>query len=423
MNPVLTPGGGEAQAMRALENAVEHCAAGSGRMALLAVHVDQLEKVGTALGPSAAARLSGLLRGKLQGALRDGDSIVPIQHKKFWIVLQDPRNQGHAELAAGKFGRISGESFPIDDYEVKLDPVIGLALFPEHGTDASSLARSAELALSAARESGVPFRTYRDSDVGDVVNLWAVEHEFDRALDRSEFELYYQPKVDLKTRTPCGAEALLRWNNPTRGLLAPGSFMPFAEKSTRLEAITWFAIDAAQRQRAEWPERWGRLPVAINIHPSVLDSGNLMPHLLASMPIWGSRPGDLVLEITEDSVVRNPERSFPALAQLRDRGVRVSIDDFGSGYSSLVSFKDMPADELKIDRTLIDGLDGNEGNRHIVRAVIELAHRFGYRVVAEGVETEAVVEVLCAMGCDVAQGYLFGRPMPQDAFVAWLRAL
>jgi EAL domain-containing protein (putative c-di-GMP-specific phosphodiesterase class I)/GGDEF domain-containing protein len=420
MDSIRTPGGGEAQALRALEDAVRRCTNGSGRMALLALHVDQLERVGTALGPAAAARLSGLLRAQLQGALRDGDSIVPIQHKKFWILLQDLRNQGHAELAAGKFGRLGRGSFPVDDYEVKLEPVIGLALFPEHGADASTLARSAELALSAARDSGVAFRTYRETDAGEVVDLWAAEHEFDRALDQSEFELFYQPKIELKTRTPCGAEALLRWNNPSRGLLAPGSFLPIAEKSSKIEAITWFAIDAAQRQRSEWPERWGRLPVSINIPPTVLDSGQLIAHLLASMPIWGSAPGDLVLEITEDSVVRNPERSFAALSELRGRGVRVSIDDFGSGYSSLVSFKDMPADELKIDRTLIDGLDGNEGNRHIVRAVIELSHRFGYRVVAEGVETQGVAQVLAEMDCDVAQGYLFGRPMPQDAFVAWL---
>jgi EAL domain-containing protein (putative c-di-GMP-specific phosphodiesterase class I)/GGDEF domain-containing protein len=422
MQSIRSPGGGEAQALRALEDAVERCTAGSGRMALLALHVDQLERVGTALGPSAAARLSGLLRAQLQGALREGDTIVPIQHKKFWILLQDLRNQGHAELAAGKFGRLGRGSFPVDDYEVKLETVIGLALFPEHGKDASSLARSAELALSAARESGAPFRTYHEADAGEVVDLWAAEHEFDRALDQSEFELYFQPKVDLKTHAPCGAEALLRWNNPSRGLLAPGSFLPIAEKSSKIEAITWFAIDAAQRQRSEWPERWGRLPVSINIPPTVLDSGHLIAHLLASMPIWGSAPGDLVLEITEDSVVRNPERSFPALADLRSRGVRVSIDDFGSGYSSLVSFKNMPADELKIDRTLIERLDASEGNQHIVRAVIELAHRFGYSVVAEGVETEAVAKILADMDCDIAQGYLFAKPLPQDAFVAWLNA-
>jgi EAL domain-containing protein (putative c-di-GMP-specific phosphodiesterase class I)/GGDEF domain-containing protein len=422
MTSIQIPGGGEAHALRELEDAVARCAVNGGRMALLAVHVDQLERVGTALGPTAASRLSGLLRAQLQQALRDGDSIVPIQHKKFWILLQGLRNQGHAELAAGKFGRLGKGSFPVDDYEIKLEPVIGLALFPEHGSDAGSLARNAELALAAARESGAPFRTFRETDAGEVVDLWAVEHEFDRALDQSEFELFYQPKISLDTGAPCGAEALLRWNNPARGQLSPGSFMPIAEKSGRIEAITWFAIDAAQRQRSEWPERWGRLPVSINIPPAVLDSGQLIPHLLASMPIWGSAAGDLVLEITEDSVVRNPERSFAALAQLRARGVKVSIDDFGSGYSSLVSFKDMPADELKIDRSLVDALDTNEGNQHIVRAVIELAHRFGHRVVAEGVETEPVAAVLRAMHCDVAQGYLFGRPMPQEVFVEWLRS-
>lgn len=391
-------------------------------MALLAVHVDQLKRVGTALGPAAAERLSAMFHAEIQSALREGDAIVPIEHKQFWILLPATRNQGHAELAAAKVGRLGREGFSVDAYNVKLDPIIGIALYPEHGTDAGSLARSAELALAAARAGGAVVRTFRETDAGEVADLWAIEHEFDRALDESEFEMYYQPKIDLQTWRPCGAEALLRWNNPGRGLLAPASFMAIAEKSGSIKAITWFAIDAAQRQRAEWPECWGRLPVSINIAPSVLDSGQLMPHLLASMPIWGSVPGDVVLEITEEAVVRNPERSFAALAQLRSLGVHVSIDDFGSGYSSLASFKAMPADELKIDRSLVDQLDTDEGNLHIVRTVIDLAHRFGYRVVAEGVETAAVAQTLRSVGCDIAQGYFFARPMPHEAFTNWLLA-
>lgn len=414
--------GGEDHALRTLEDAVARCSAGSGRMALLVVHVDQLKRIGTALGPPAAARLSETFHAQVQSALRDGDVVVPIEHKRFWIVLPATRNQGHAELAAGKVGRLGREVFAVDNYDVKLDPIIGIAMYPEHGADAETLARSAELALDAARASGATVRTFRETDAGDVVDLWAIEHEFDRALDASEFEMYYQPKIDLTTWRPCGAEALLRWNNPGRGLLAPGSFLAIAERTGRIKALTWFAMDAAQRQRAEWPECWGRLPVSINIAPSVLDSGQLIPHLLASMPIWGSVPGDVVLEITEEAVVRNPQRSFSALAQLRSQGVSVSIDDFGSGYSSLASFKAMPADELKIDRSLVDGLDRDEGNLHIVRAVIDLAHRFGYRVVAEGVETAAVAQTLRALDCDVAQGYFFAKPLPHAAFMDWLRA-
>lgn len=389
-------------------------------MALLAIQVDQLEGVAIAVGRSASSRLAAQFTAQVQRSLREGESILPIGEKKFWVLLRDVRNEGHAELAAGLVGRIGRGPFQVASHTVRLEPVAGIALYPDHARDAASLSRAAELALSAACEVGAPFRTYRDVEADGIADLWAVEHEFDRALDEAEFELHYQPKIDLRSGRPCGAEALLRWNNPTRGLLAPGAFLAVAEKSGRLEALTRFVIDASQRQRGEWPARWGRLPVAINVPPSVLDSGRLEHYLTASMPIWGSAPSDLILEITEDSVVRNPARSFAALANLRDKGMSVSIDDFGSGYSSFASFKDMPADELKIDRSLVRGLERNEGNQYIVGTMIELAHRFGYRVVAEGVETEATSEILTSMQCDVAQGFLFARPMPQDAFIDWL---
>ena len=412
--------GREAAAMRRLAGAVEQCARASGRMALLAIQVDQLEGVATAVGRTASSRLAAEFAAQVQRSLRQGEVILPIGEKKFWILLQSVLNEGHAELAAGLVGRVGKGPYQVSAHTVRLDPVAGIALFPDHAADADGLAQGAELALSAACEAGVPFRTFRDVEADGIADLWAVEHEFDRALDESEFELHYQPKIDLRTGQPCGAEALLRWKNPSRGLLSPGAFLSVAERCGRLEAITRFVIDASQRQRGEWPTSRGRLPVAINVPPSVLDSGRLEPYLMDSMPIWGSTPADLILEITEDAVVRNPERSFAALAHLRQRGVCISIDDFGSGYSSFASFKDMPADELKIDRSLTRDLERDDGNQYIVRTMIELAHRFGYRVVAEGVETEAAREILSAMQCDVAQGFLFARPLPQDAFIEWL---
>jgi EAL domain-containing protein (putative c-di-GMP-specific phosphodiesterase class I)/GGDEF domain-containing protein len=389
-------------------------------MALLAVQVEQLEGVATAVGRAASTILAAEFAAQVQRSLRVGEVILPIGEQKFWILLQRVRNQGHAELAAGLVGRVGKGPFQVSAHSVRLEPVAGIALFPDHAADAPALARAAELALSAANTAGVAYRTFEHTEAVGIADLWAVEHEFDRALDEAEFELYFQPKIDLRSGRPCSAEALLRWNNPSRGLLAPAAFLAVAEKCGRLEAITRFVIDAAQRQRSEWPGRFGRIPVAINVPPAVLDSGRLEPYLVASMPIWGSIPSDLILEITEDSVVRNPGRSFSALAQLREQGVRVSIDDFGSGYSSFASFKDMPADELKIDQSLTRNLERDEGNQYIVRAMIDLAHRFGYDVVAEGVETEPAREILAAMHCDAGQGFLFARPQPQAAFVEWL---
>lgn len=403
-----------------LEQAVAACEAVGGRLALLVVQVDQLEKVATALGPRESVGLAAEFCARIRAALRDKDLVLPVGDRRFWIILNGPRNQGHAELAASKFSRVGKGPFRVGEYTLRLDITCGIALFPDHAADAAGLARCAELALASARDAGSAWRTYSDIDERGLADLWEVEHEFDRALEDAEFELHFQPKVDVRSGVPCGAEALLRWNNPSRGLLASGAFLPIAEKTGRMEAITWFVIDSAQRQRSEWPERWGRLPVAVNIPPSVLDSGKLQAYLQDSMRIWGTQPNDLILEITEDAVVRNPKSSFAALAQLRREGVRVAIDDFGSGYSSMTYFKDMPADELKIDRSFTLDLDHAPANRHIVRSIIDLAHLFDYKVVAEGVETPAVLALLGEMGCDVAQGFHFARPCPQAEFIRWL---
>jgi diguanylate cyclase (GGDEF)-like protein len=406
----------------ALAVAVARSRSQSRRLALLVVQVDQIEKVSTAMGHMAGTRLAEQFCEKVRAALRGNDVIVPVGGTRFWIILDGLHNHGHAELAASRFHRIGRGSFRVAGYDLKLDPVIGMALFPDHAGDTETLMRCAELALGAARDHQLPYRTFSESHKKEIADLWEVEHEFDRALEEAEFELFFQPKIDLASGAPCGAEALLRWNNPVRGLLAPAAFLPIAEKYGKLEAITWFVIDAAQRQRGEWPGRWGSLPVAVNIPPSVLDSGKLRSYLQDSMRIWGTEPGDLTLEITEDAVVRNPDSSFAALAQLRREGIRVSIDDFGSGYSSMTYFKNMPADELKIDRSFTLDLDRDEANQHIVRSIIDLAHLFNYKVIAEGVETDEVLRLLSVMQCDVAQGYVFSRPLSQPDFMRWLDA-
>jgi EAL domain-containing protein (putative c-di-GMP-specific phosphodiesterase class I) len=198
------------------------------------------------------------------------------------------------------------------------------------------------------------------------------------------------------------------------------SFLAIAEHTRKLEAMTWFVIDAAQRQRADWTRRWGSLPVSVNIPPVFLEIPQVADHLKSSLQIWDSQPGDVVLEITEESVVRNPAQSFAVLAQMRGHGLRIAIDDFGTGYSSMAYFKEMPADEIKIDRSFVRNLPREIDNQHIVRAVIDLAHKFNYKVVAEGVETPEEFDVLRGMRCDIVQGFLFSRPQPHADFVQWL---
>jgi diguanylate cyclase (GGDEF)-like protein len=412
--------GGYGEPSHELLRAMTECEASGQPLGLLVVQINELEKVEAALGFSASTALANDFCGRVRKALRNDDQLFQVGDRKFWVILKGVKNLGHAELAANKLSRIGKETFQIGSHSLKLETVIGIAMYPEHAADPDDLGRRADLALNSARESGLPFSSYSEDSTREMASLWAMGNELDRALEESEFELYYQVKLDLQSMRPCGAEALLRWNNPARGLLAPGAFLPIAEQTGKLEAMTWFVIDAAQRQRCEWPEHWGELPVSVNIPPCVLESGKLISYITNSMSIWGSRPGHLILEITEDAVVRNPKSSFAALGLLRKAGIQVSIDDFGTGYSSMSYFKDMPADEIKIDKSFMKNLVQDVGNQHIVRAVIDLAHAFHYKVVAEGVESEDVLDVLKGMQCDIVQGFLFARPQPQADFIQWL---
>lgn len=405
---------------RNLEEAIAECKAVGRNFALLVVQIDELQRVESALGHGASMAVTGEFCSRVGQMLRERDQLHDMGDRKFWIVLRGTRNDGHALLAANKVQRLAKEPFLIGSHAVKLDTLIGIAMYPQHGDEASELVRRADLALLNAREYDESIQIYSEDRVRNIASLWEVENELDRALEENEFELFFQPQVALPSLQPCGAEALLRWRHPTRGLLAPAEFLTVADHSGKLEAITWHVIDCAQRHRREWPELWGELPVSVNVPPAILGTGRLIDYIRGSLGLWDSKHTHLTVEVTEESVVRNRESSFAVLARLREAGIQVSIDDFGTGYSSMAYFKELPADELKIDMSFTRNLERDKANQHIVRAIIDLAHAFQYKVVAEGVESEDVLQLLIRMGCDVVQGFHCSPPLPQEEFCAWL---
>jgi diguanylate cyclase (GGDEF)-like protein len=405
---------------QSLQQAIADAAAAGEQLALLVVEVDQIQRVETALGYSAGIRLANEFRSRVCGILRERDQLHQVGERKFWIIISAIKNEGHAMLAASKVRRIGQEPFSLGAHALRLEAAVGIAMFPHHAADADLLVRRADLALLNARGAELPVKVYSEESSHDITGVWQLENDLDQALDEGEFELYFQPKLELRTLRPCGAEALVRWNNPLRGLLEPGSFLSIAERAGKLERLTWYVIDAAQRLCQEWPDKWGELPVSVNVPPLLLDTGRLVEYLGDSMRIWGTHESRLILEVTEDSVFSKPEQSFAILAQLRRGGIRISIDDFGTGYSSMTYFKALPADELKIDRSFVQDLPRDKANAHIVRMVIDLAHTFGYSVVAEGVEDGETLDLLMQMGCDMAQGFGISRPVSQDQFIDWL---
>jgi len=406
--------------MRDLRKAIARGTKTDSTIALLVVQVEQLDKVEGAFGYDASRKLLEEFGDRLESLLSNNDRLLLVGDRKYCLVLNDLVNEGHAVLAANKVQRLTLESFSVGEDTVDLEASVGIAMFPDHATNENDLARRGEVALASAVEKGIPFSMYSEGGTVQLASLWHRERELAASIDENQIELYYQPKIDLLTGRPCGAEALMRWNHPTSGLVLPDVFIPLAERTGTLEILTWHAIDVALRQKSEWPSLWGELTVSINLSAKILKSELLMTTVQDSAGIWGSDLQYLILEVTEDAFMDDPEESFAVLELLRSEGAKVSIDDFGTGYSSMSYFKDMPADELKIDKSFVLNMLADKRDRKIVHTVIDLAHTFDFSVVAEGVETAEVRDELVAMKCDVAQGYFFGKPMRQLDFIAWL---
>ncbi|MBT8062318.1 MAG: EAL domain-containing protein, partial [Gammaproteobacteria bacterium] len=275
-------------------------------------------------------------------------------------------------------------------------------------------------ALLVAADDSKRYCLYSPDTMERVVNLWGLEQDLDDAVQSGELELFYQPKISVATGCPCGAEALMRWSSPTRGFVPPDVFIPIADSTGRIETLTWFALNAASRQTMQWSERWGPLSVAVNVTPNIVEHSDLIRLAHNATGLWDLPPERLVIELTEGALMRKPEQSLHILNEIRAAGIKVAIDDFGTGYSSLAYFKNIPADELKIDKSFVLNMLNDEADERIVRAVISLAHSFGLKVTAEGVEDKQTADALAELGCDYLQGYYYSRPTSQPEFSAWL---
>ena len=283
------------------------------------------------------------------------------------------------------------------------------------------LLRCADVALYAAK--GDSSRVKRYDPQLDEANRSRLEtvQDLDAALVRDQFVLHYQPKVDVKTGAIVGAEALVRWQHPTRGLLYPDAFLPAVEQSGLMSTLTTLVLKAAVRQLATWHPAGLTITVAVNLSASDLLDEQLAERITGLLVEHGVPVSALELEITESVLMTDPERARRVLTELRQSGLRIAVDDYGTGYCALAYLRDLPVDELKIDRSFVARISQDRRSAAIVHSTIELAHALDLEVVAEGVEHQGALDTLLASGCDFAQGYHFSRPLPADAFAAWAR--
>jgi predicted signal transduction protein with EAL and GGDEF domain len=348
--------------------------------------------------PERAARL----RGEEFGVLLPGSDVALARHigDKILGLLERP--------------------FMVQGLPIEVGASVGIAAAPEHGQETELLLRRADLAVQAARRLASGCVVYSaECDPYDPHRL-ALLGELRAAIEADQLFLFYQPKVDLKARTVVGAEALLRWRHPKRGLVPPGDFIPLAEQAGVIKPLTWWVLGEAVKQCGAWERDALGLEVAVNLSARSLHDPQLVERITGLLDAHEVPPRRLQLEVTESAVMTDPDRAAEILGRLGALGVGVSIDDFGTGYSSLTSLRRLPVNEIKIDKSFVIGMGGNGGSdKAIVRSTSELGHNLGLRVVAEGVEDETALDLLRSYGCDLAQGYYIARPMAADALVAW----
>lgn len=314
-----------------------------------------------------------------------------------------------------------GHEVEIDGVPVSSDVTIGMASWPIDGSEPAGVVRAAELALHAAREARLPaVRFHGGLERFDPQRITLLS-ELRRAVANDELRLLYQPKIDLVSGAVHSVEALVRWQHPTRGLLTPDEFIPVVESTSLIWPLTVWVIDRALSQIGEWTDDGVPLSVAVNVSPRSLRDETLPEQVSRMLERRGVVPQRLEIEITETSVLGDPARAAAVLRRLHEGGVRISLDDFGQGATSLAYLGRLPLDEIKVDRAFVDAMTSSQEDRAIVRSVIELGHQLGLSVVGEGVETSGHLELLQQYGCDVAQGYLFSRPIEADELVAWIR--
>jgi diguanylate cyclase (GGDEF)-like protein len=389
--------------------------------AMLLIDLDRFKEVNDTLGHDYGDELLRQVAGRLGRALRRGDTLARLGGDEFAVLLEGLPDRGAVAELAGRLQDALREPIALRGVAVELEASIGVALYPEHGTTVGTLLQRADVAMYEAKRGHHGVMTYsadRDPYSADRLGLLA---ELRRAIEHDELVLHYQPKVAVATGALTGVEALVRWQHPARGLLGPDEFVPLAESTGAVADLTRWVVGRALAQQRAWREDGLDIPVAVNLAAANIVDVTLpdaIGELLERHGVSGDR---LECEISEHTVMADPRRCAEVLDRIRALGVRLSLDDFGTGHSSLAYLKRLPLDEVKIDRSFVSGMVEDENDAVIVRSTIDLARNLGLCVVAEGVETAEVMDALAALSCDVAQGYFISRPLPAHELSVSLR--
>ncbi|MHA6801373.1 putative bifunctional diguanylate cyclase/phosphodiesterase [Bounagaea algeriensis] len=399
--------------------------AGRGRAAVvLRVDLDVHTTVSEALGYMWGDRLVSAVGERLREQL-GAVPLARLEAASFAVLLLDHTEQ-HAHAVAERLHGVLSEPYPLDRIVIEATAVAGyVSSHPAEGepeTDVDTLLQRADMALRAARSGEDGVRGYAPAMGQVFLRRFQLVTQFRHALDSGQVEVHYQPKVSLPQSRLIGAEALVRWSHPEYGRLSPDEFVPVVEATGLVDALTAFVLECGLRKVREWLDRGMRMSVAVNLSVRNLADAEFPDRVAEALNRYAVPPELVVFELTESSVMADPERALPVLRRLHALGVVLAVDDFGTGYSSLAYLRRLPVDEVKIDKSFVLGMGTDLSDMAVVRSIVELGHSLQLAVVAEGVEDDAARGQLVGMGCDVAQGYLISRPMSEQRFEAWLDA-
>jgi diguanylate cyclase (GGDEF)-like protein len=395
----------------------------SSHMALLLLDIDLFKQVNDALGHAVGDRLLAEVAARLRPAVKPGASVFRLGGDEFAILAPRLPDTAAARAIADKVARALAEPVTLDGLPLDVSAAIGIALYPDHGTDHLTLLRHADVAMYDAKHRGSTIAVYSPESDHNSLERLELLADLRRALEAprsDEILLYYQPQVDIASGEVVGVEALLRWQHPRRGMVDPETTIKVAEHTAVMRLLTRRVIEDVVGQLAKWRAHGLTIRASINVSVRDLHRPELVEHLTELLAEQDVAPNQIQLEITEGALMADPRRVLVTLHKLDRLGVALSLDDFGTGYSSLQHLRRLPLAEVKIDRSFVLGMASDPDDAAVVRSIIELARNLGLRVVAEGVEDDRTRHMLLEAGCEVAQGWLYARPMPADELVGWL---
>ena len=403
-----------------LEQSVSNSLGAKSPLSVLIMDLDGFKEINDTLGHQMGDAVLREIGHRLKSGLRDSDTVSRLGGDEFAVMLPNVARAG-AELAARKLIAIVQQPLSIEGLNLDVHGSVGIALFPDHGTEAELLIQRADVAMYIAKQNRSGFEVYAQELDRHSPERLALMGDFRHAISRDELRVHYQPKINLKTMEIFGVEALVRWQHPELGLIMPDRFIPMAEQTGAVRPLTFWVLEHTLQQCLDWRRHGVELVAAVNLSPRNLQDAELPERVRALLDVLGAPASLLELEITESVIMADPLRSLQVLTRLSKMGLRLAIDDFGTGYSSFSYLRKLPVHEIKIDKSFIDDMV-QHGDEVIVQSTIDLAHNLGLTVVAEGVQNQEILDRLRELGCDSAQGDHISVPLDGHGVLQWLGA-